>query len=334
MYRKKKRFLFRILAAVLLLLLCGCRSRTQSRTIFAMDTVMDLQVWGDCGEDALNCAQAILQKLDSTYDVTDPDSLIGRLNQGQSVELTQAEASFLQEAAALCRETGGALDLTVYPIVSLWGFTTGSFQVPDDAALRATLSHVGMDGLHLQDQSACLNPGTELDLGAVAKGYAGRLLAGEMERLGVSCALFSLGGNIQTVGSKPDGSAWRVSIQDPADPSRAAAVLRLEGSWAVVTSGGYQRYFEQNGIRYHHIFDPSTGCPAASGLTSVTVVCKDGLRADGLSTALFVMGLDRAADFWRQAGDFEAVFLAEDGMYVTAGLAGCTEGGDFTVIEK
>jgi len=164
-----------------------------------------------------------------------------------------------------------------------------------------------------------LPEGMEIDLGSVAKGYAGQLAAQMLREHGVQSALLNLGGNVQTVGTKPDGSPWQIGIKDPQGED-AMMVLSVEDQ-AVVTSGGYERYFEQDGQTYWHIMDPSTGHPADSGLLSVTIVGKQGIICDGLSTSLFVMGLEKAADLWAQSGDFEAVFVTASGeVYITEGL--------------
>lgn len=164
-----------------------------------------------------------------------------------------------------------------------------------------------------------LPEGMEIDLGSVAKGYAGQLAAQMLREHGVQSALLNLGGNVQTVGTKPGGFPWQIGIKDPQGED-AMMVLSVEDQ-AVVTSGGYERYFEQDGQTYWHIMDPSTGHPADSGLISVTIVGDEGVVCDGLSTALFVMGLEKAADLWVQSCDFEAVFVTASGeVYITEGL--------------
>ena len=167
--------------------------------------------------------------------------------------------------------------------------------------------------------AASLPDGVEIDLGSVAKGYTGDVLAGLLKAYGVESALLDLGGNIQTIGVKPDGTPWRIGVQDP-EGDGYIGVVSVSGK-AVVTSGGYERYFERDGARYWHIIDPATGTPARSGLASVTVVGDAGVVCDALSTALFVMGLDGALEHWREYRDFEAVLIADDGsVTVTAGL--------------
>jgi len=163
--------------------------------------------------------------------------------------------------------------------------------------------------------------GMALSLGAVAKGYAGDLAADALRERGVTSALLSLGGNIQTVGAKPDGGAWRVAVQDPENPEQYAGAIDVADQ-AVVTSGGYERYFVGgDGEVYWHIMNPETGYPAKSGLISVTVAADSGALADALTTSLFVMGLDAAAAHWRAYRDFEAVFITDaHELYITEGL--------------
>ena len=214
-----------------------------------------------------------------------------------------------------------ALDLSVYPIVRAWGFTTGSYQVPDEETIQALLPLVDYTKIQYNDATGAvvLPAEMEIDLGSVAKGYAGQLAAQMLRERGVESALLNLGGNVQTVGTKPDGSSWQIGIKDP--KGEDAMMVLSVADQAVVTSGGYERYFEQDGQTYWHIMDPFTGHPADSGLISVTIVGDEGVVCDGLSTALFVMGLEKAADLWAQSGDFEAVFVTASGeVYITEGL--------------
>ena len=222
----------------------------------------------------------------------------------------------------ISQATGGALELTIAPLVDCWGWYEGNTAVPDAAALSQALSLVDGSGLTLNDNQASLSrSGMAVDLGGIAKGYTASHVAQMLSERGVSSALINLGGNVQVLGAKPDGSDWVIGIADASDPAAYLGTLSVSDC-AVVTSGDYQRYFEEDGRRYHHILDPKTGYPTDNGLHSVTVVCDDGTLADGLSTALFVMGLSQAEAFWRSGVyEFEAVFQADEGLFVTAGLA-------------
>lgn len=304
-------------------LLTGCSGapaqEPETATFFAMDTAMDFTVYGDAA--LLDEAETLIGSLEEQVSVTDEHSDIYAIDHTGSGSLSGNAAELMAQALELCRRTGGALDISVYPIVRAWGFTTGGYQVPDEETIQSLLPLV--DYTQIQYDAAtgvvALPEGMEIDLGSVAKGYAGQLAAQMLREHGVQSALLNLGGNVQTVGAKPDGSPWQIGIKDPQGED-AMMVLSVEDQ-AVVTSGGYERYFEQDGQTYWHIMDPSTGHPADSGLISVTIVGKQGIICDGLSTSLFVMGLEKAADLWAQSCDFEAVFVTASGeVYITEGL--------------
>lgn len=304
-------------------LLTGCSGapaqEPETATFFAMDTAMDFTVYGDAT--LLDEAETLIGSLEEQVSVTDEHSDIYAIDHTGSGSLSGNAAELMEQALELCRRTGGALDISVYPIVRAWGFTTGGYQVPDEETIQSLLPLV--DYTQIQYDAAtgvvALPEGMEIDLGSVAKGYAGQLAAQMLREHGVQSALLNLGGNVQTVGAKPDGSPWQIGIKDPQGED-AMMVLSVEDQ-AVVTSGGYERYFEQDGQTYWHIMDPSTGHPADSGLISVTIVGDEGVVCDGLSTALFVMGLEKAADLWAQSGDFGAVFVTASGeVYITEGL--------------
>lgn len=321
------------LLLLLPLLLTGCSGASEpvSEDFFAMDTLMRARIWGT--RDDLTAAVQEVNRLDAALSVTGSGTLAA-LNQNGSAVCSDELIALLSECIRLSRETDGCFDPTVCALVEAWGFTDGQQRVPDEKALRAALQTVGTAHVQMEAQTVTLDGGTQLDLGGAAKGYAAQRCAELLEARGVSCALLQFGGNVQTLGKKPDGSDWTVGIADPDEPTRALALLRFSGSMAVVTSGSYQRYFEQDGVRYHHILDPKTGYPAQSGLRSVTVLCGNGLTADCYSTALFVMGLERATKFWRRNGGFEAVFVLEDGtVYATKGAAVLLSGCEFQVIE-
>jgi thiamine biosynthesis lipoprotein len=198
--------------------------------------------------------------------------------------------------------------------MDLWGFIDGNYRVPSRDELSVALSLMGDyevtaagDGFEI-----ALPEGMSLDLGGIAKGYASDLICQRLSEDGYSSALVCLGGNIAATGPKPDGTDWKIGVRDPDGTENDYVGVVSLSSGCVVSSGDYKRYFESEGNIYHHIIDPSTGYPAESGLRSVTIVSPSGTTADGLSTALFVMGLDKALSFWRSSDDFEAVFITDD----------------------
>ena len=328
----------RILPIVLLLalFLSGCRVQSPTQTdFFSMDTLMCVKLWDAPDESAADAVVQTVNRLAASLSVTDADSELSRLNQAGNAALSDETLALLRTALSLSSRTGGAFDPTVYPLVRLWGFTEQSQAVPDRASVQSALCAVGTDHVSIQGNHVTLSDGAMLDFGGIAKGYAAETCAQLLEAEGVPAALLSFGGNVQTVGTKPDGSAWSIGIADPQSPSQSVATLTFTGTLALVTSGGYQRYFEENGIRYHHILDPETGYPAQNELASVTILADSGTLADALSTALFVMGLERATEFWRASDDFEAVFLTKTGtICATEGAAPLLSDCEFEVIHR
>lgn len=338
-----------------MVLTAGCAEKDQDepeqREVFAMDTAMVLTVYGEDAFRAANAAEEEIYRLDSLLSRTNEASKVSLLNSagGKMVPVGVALCDLIQTATTYTELTEGAFDITIAPVVSAWGFTTDHYQVPDPEELETLLTYVGMEHVHLSGKSsassgyenASLDPGTQIDLGGIAKGYASDRLAAIFQEHEIPRALASLGGNVLAWGSKADGAAWRVGIQDPnapSDPNAYVGILQLTDAFAV-TSGSYERFFVQDGKTYHHIIDPATGYPAESGLVSVTVVADsdagNGTMCDALSTALFVMGREEALDFWRSgACDFEMILVGQDGLVtVTAGLEDCfqaAEGGGYT----
>ncbi len=312
--------------SIVLLSLCtlaGCTGtaseQPQTNSFFAMDTAMDLNIYGN--KSLLADVEVLISDLEAEVSVTDENSELYAINQTGTGTLTNSAAELMQSALAMCRRTGGALDLSIYPVVRAWGFTTGSYQVPEEDTIRALLSHVDYTQIQYDAETGTVSvpDGMEIDLGSVAKGFVGSQAAQYLRENGVESALLNLGGNVQTVGCRPDGTPWKIAVKDPKGGT-PMIVLSVQDQ-AVVTSGGYERYFEQDGNTYWHIMDPATGHPAESGLLSVTVVGEDGLVCDGLSTALFVMGLEKSAALWQESDDFEAVFVTSNGdIYITSGL--------------
>lgn len=313
---QKKPFLWVVIAC--LLLLCGCSAQ---RELFAMDTVITMQVSGHQAEKALDLAAAEIYRLDQMLSIGDKDSEIASLNLGIAQTVSDETAALLETALSLSEVTGGAYDCTIAPAANAWGWYGDSPAVPDQELLEAALLKVGFQSISIEDGVVSFEKaGMGIDLGGIGKGYAAGKLYSLLTGMGIRSGILSLGGNVRAIGSKPNGQPWIVGIADPEHPSSYLGTVAVSDC-AVVTSGDYQRFFTENEAFYHHILDPKTGFPADNGLRSVTIICRDDTMADGLSTALFVMGLEDAITFWRSGTvDFEAVFVADDQIYLTEGL--------------
>ena len=226
-------------------LLCGCsamEAKTE-KTVYAMDTVMQLQVWGSDGEKGIQTVEYLLKDIEEIWSVTREDSVLGQLNRGLRIGLSPQQQEVLEKAQALSAWTKGAFDPKLYSVIRAWGFYEKDYRVPTAEVLAEAMAQ------------------PKWDLGGMLKGYAGQEAVKRLQALDIDRALLNLGGNIQTYGQKPDGSPWQIGIQNPkgGDP---VGIVSVTGTMAVVTSGDYQRYFEADGVRYHHIIDPKTGFPA------------------------------------------------------------------------
>ena len=322
----KRLFIGGLLVAALML--AGCSAQTsaeessQSREVYAMDTVMTLEAYGQNADAALDEAVAEIERLDALWSIASSDGEIAQLNAEKQITASADTLALLTRAKEISAATDGLFSTTIAPLMEAWGFTSGDYRVPDEAELSALLAHVDDEEIAISDSTVTIPADAKVDLGGIAKGFTSARVMEIFRENGVENGILSLGGNVQALGIKPDGSLWRVGLQDPADERALFATLELADK-AVITSGAYERNFDQDGITYHHIIDPRTGYPAESGLSSVTIVSDDGTLADGLSTALYIMGKEAAVEFWRShRDDFDMVLLADDGaVTVSAGIA-------------
>lgn len=310
-----------ITAAVVFSSGCSLESKYNCE-FFAMDTVMTINAYGSKSENAVKAAQNEINELDKLLSVQNKDSEIYKLNYKKSMTVSKDTLSLITRSKELYILTDGAFDISCEPVSREWGFYSGlENKIPSKEAIENALEGVGAEHIKTKNNTVTLDENTALDLGAVAKGYASQKAAETLKENGVTSALMSLGGNVRAVGSKPDGESWSVAVADPNDTSKSIGTLKISDK-AVVTSGSYQRYFEENGQIYHHIIDTKTGYPANSGLKSVTVVSDDDTLADALSTALFVKGLEKSVEFYgKNSLLFGAVFITDDNkIYVTDNL--------------
>ncbi len=290
-----------LLFCILAITLSGCAPSTQSRTFFAMDTV--IEITGDKD----GAAEKEIKRIDKLLSVTNESSDISRYNRGEDItEETQALIDYCKDITEM---TGGAFDITVQSAVELWDVKNAKTP-PADAEIKNAIA----------DKS-------KIGLGAIAKGYAASKARQVLLDAGVKSAVLSLGGNVAVIGKKRDGSEWNVGIQHPLYADRLIATVKASDT-AVVTSGGYQRYFEYEGKKYHHILDPKTGYPADSGILSATVITENDTLADALSTAVFVMGVKNATELYKTQ-DIELIMVTDDTVYATEGISISLEDDSF-----
>lgn len=301
-----------------------------SQDIFAMDTYMTVTAYGEKCTEAVQAAVDEINRLDDLWSVGNSESEISILNENGSIILSDETYTVVKEALELYDSTGGLFDITVYPLMVEWGFTTEDYKVPTDEKIKELLKLTGIDKINLDDEThqITLATGTQIDLGGIAKGYTSAKIMDIFSEYGIVSGLVSLGGNVQLYGTKVDGSDWRVGVENPDNTIKALSTSDYIGvvqisDKALITSGGYQRYFiDENGEKHHHIIDPRTGSPSNSGLISVTIVSDDGLLADGLSTSLFIMGKDDAISYWHENSDqFDFILVDSEGkIYVSKGI--------------
>ena len=309
------RILCALLCAVMMLPLAACgETKESSRILFAMDTTMTLVAYGKNREDGLNAAESVIRSMDTMLDPENPSSTVWAINHanGENVVVPGQVADMLTAAKQVYSQSAGALDLTVYPLL-LTSF-------PSSGTYTVSMPSYG-----------------EMSFGAVAKGCASDKAIEAMSAAGVTSGIISLGGNVQTLGLKPDGSQWRVGIDDPNNSGKGYVGVLNVGETAVVTSGSYQRYFTDvtTGNTYHHILKPQSGYPVSNNLLSATIICADGTMADCLSTAMFVLGEVQSLNYWRQygktdGGGFDMVLITKDNRII------CTKGliEDFVLVNE
>lgn len=336
---KKKLALFSVIIANITIILSACSNNNTSQefdemTTFAMDTIMSFTLETselyDTQEVFINVENQIRQ-FENLFSWRIENSDIYSINNSQAMDYASVSddtIEILEIANIMSEETDGAFSVTISPLVDLWGFGDEE-KVPQYEDIENVLEFIDWRGVYIDNENnsvALAQDNMSLDLGAIAKGFVAEKITDYLQDIGVENGHFSLGGNISTIGLKNDGSRWKIAIQNPLDANNHLGIIEASDVF-IVTSGGYQRYFVEDGITYHHILDCSTGYPSDSGLLSVTIICNDGTVADVLSTAFFVMGLDKSLEYLQNNDYVEVIFVTEDGEVVAT--SGADEIFDF-----
>ena len=305
----------------------GLARTPHDSTTYAMSTIVTQRAYGLQAEQAMRQVESTLREFEGRLSLFDQDSEIAAINAAAGdhpVRVSAATFGLLRQSLALSATSEGAFDITIAPLTQLWGITTDHPRVPTQQEIDGALALVGDAEVQLDQQASTVflpRAGQAIDLGGIAKGNACVLAQRIYEDCGVKSAVLSIGGNVYVRGRNPDGEQFRVGFRTPkrADESYIASVA-LENQ-VMAVSGGYERYFEEGGVRYHHILSSETGYPAQSDIVSVGVICEDGTRADFLSTTLFVWGTEKTREFMRSHDDVAVILLTEgDELLVSRSL--------------
>ena len=295
-----------------------------------MDTGVELQVFSGAreGERVKEALFDEMKRLEQLLSYRDSESEVAAINRAagkKPVAVSPETAAVIREALAYAEISGGAFDPTIAPLLEAWGFQEGDYRVPGPEELQEAAGMVDYRLVEAGEKAVRLaRPGMALDLGGIAKGYIVDRGLDLLERRGVSHALINAGGDVGILGPKADGSPWRVGVKHPRNGT-LLAVIPWDKRGAIVTSGDYERFFEKDGSRYHHILDPQTGEPAPA-LTSVTVVAPTAVQADALSTAVFVLGPERGLALVEELPGVEALLVdPQFALLVSSGLRGLVE---------
>lgn len=306
--------MYGFLAIVCVLGICGCDAAPayNSALGFYLDAVITISGYAD--KEILEGAVALCGEYEKVFSRNVKGSDVWRINHGEGcpVQVCGDTAELLAIALDICEKSGGALDITIAPASDLWDFKADEPEIPNSGELSSAAELVDYTKLKLEGDMVTLPAGMAIDLGAVAKGYIADKAAEYLKEQGVTSAILNLGGNVVALGSKPDGREWSIGIQDPEKENGKSGYSVMVADKSVVTSGIYQRGFDKDGVRYHHILDRATGWPVQNGLASVTIIADSSAMADAMSTACFVLGRDMGMSFAEEMG-VQAVFIGTDG---------------------
>lgn len=347
--RSHSRFFYLILCTVLvcpMLLFTGCENITDADTSttgnepisissIKLNTAVQITIYDSQDKALLDDCLALCDKYELIFSRTNEKSELYKLNHRKDTSdkdtntdrqttpypvsgtadtwhISEDLAALLSEGLDITRESDGAFDIAIAPLTSLWDFTAEDPKVPDDAAIQKALPLCSSDGVTIDGQDITLpSDDIQFDVGAIAKGYIADRMKDLLVKKGVKSAIINLGGNVLCIGSKPDGTPFKVGIQKPfADRNETEAVMDITGK-SVVSSGIYERCFKQNGKLYHHILNPKTGYPYDNSLISVTIISDQSVDGDALSTTCFALGLEDGLKFAEKKG-VQAVLITED----------------------
>ncbi|NFG96370.1 FAD:protein FMN transferase [Clostridium sporogenes] len=321
---------------ILLLCIClplvfvGCDSKSEepvSRETYLMGTIINIKAYGKNADKAVQASVDKISDIENKMSLNISTSEINKINKNAGiapVKVSKNTFDVVKASLIYSEKTKGSFDITVEPLVSLWGIGTDKARIPSKDEINNALKLINYKDVVTNEKESTImlkRKGQAIDLGAIAKGYTADELKKVLLNYNVSSAFLNLGGNVYVLGNKPDKTPWKIGVQNPLEPRGDYLGIVSVSDKSVVTSGNYERFFERNGKRYHHIFDTKTGYPAEKGLISVSIISNKSIDGDALSTSVYTLGLDEGKKLIESLKDVEAVFVTNDKkVYITSGL--------------
>ncbi len=321
---------------ILLLCIClplvfvGCDSKSEepvSRETYLMGTIINIKAYGKNADKAVQASVDKISDIENKMSLNISTSEINKINKNAGiapVKVSKNTFDVVKASLIYSEKTKGSFDITVEPLVSIWGIGTDKARIPSKDEINNALKLINYKDVVINEKESTImlkRKGQAIDLGAIAKGYTADELKKVLLNYNVSSAFLNLGGNVYVLGNKPDKTPWKIGVQNPLEPRGDYLGIVSVSDKSVVTSGNYERFFERNGKRYHHIFDTKTGYPAEKGLISVSIISDKSIDGDALSTSVYTLGLDEGKKLIESLEDVEAVFVTNDKkVYTTSGL--------------
>nr|WP_208526604.1 FAD:protein FMN transferase [Clostridium botulinum] len=312
------------------LVFVGCNSKPEepvSRETYLMGTIINIKAYGKNADKAVQSSVDKISDIENKMSLNIPTSEVNKINKNAGiapVKVSKNTFDVVKASLIYSEKSKGSFDITVEPLVSLWGIGTDKARIPSKDEISNALKLINYKDVIINEKESTVmlkRKGQAIDLGAIAKGYTADELKKVLLNYNVSSAFLSLGGNVYVLGNKPDKTSWKIGVQNPLEPRGDYLGIVSVSDKSVVTSGNYERFFERNGKRYHHIFDTKTGYPAEKGLISVSIISDKSIDGDALSTSVYTLGLDEGKKLIESLKGVEAIFVTNDKkVYVTSGL--------------
>ncbi len=321
---KKVILIFTVVA--ILLTSCAVEQEPYSKTELYLGTVVTIIIYDENAEDLMNGSMAEIGRLENLLSANIESSEISRINESagiKGVDVSAETIEVIEKGLEYYDTSSGLFDISIGPLVDLWGIGTSEARVPSTDELDAAIDKIGIDNIRIEGNNVMLlETGMKIDVGGIAKGYIADKTAEYLKENGCDAAVINLGGNVLTVGAKPDGTKWRIGIQNPFEPTGTYLRVIEVDEMSVVTSGSYERFFVEDGITYHHILDPGTGYPADSDIAGVSIISSKSIDGDGLSTTVFAMGFEKGINMIELISGVECIIILKDGnIQYSSGIA-------------